>query len=881
MPFNVGKAVGYLDLDTSGFTRGFNQARSDLRVFSDDTATVNDKLAATGNAMTSVGRTLTKTVTVPLVGLGATAVTVTSKFQSGMANVAAISGATSKDLERLSDKAKEMGAKTKFSASEAANAFSYMAMAGWKTEDMLNGIEGIMNLAAASGEDLALTSDIVTDALTAFGLQAQDSAHFADVLAAASNSSNTNVAMLGESFKYVAPIAGSLGYSIEDTSVALGLMANAGIKASQAGTTLRGALTRMVKPTDDAEAQMKKYGVSMFNADGSAKSLQEVMQNLRSSFGDISVEATDAEGNLLSYDEIMQNAAKSTTSLSDQEKLLAISTIFGQESMSGMLAIINASEDDFNNLSAAISSADGTAQGMADTMLNNLGGQLVILKSTLESIFISIGEVLMPMIRRFVSRLQELADKIANMSDEQKAFVVRLAAIATAIGPVLLVLGKLVTAASRASKVFSGLKIALAGLSGPAVAITAVIGTLVAAFMTLWNTNQEFRDNMTKIWEGIKDTFEQFAEGFVERINSLGFNFESVTEVLGAAWTKFCSLLAPIFTSVFSQIGTILQTALNTILSIFDIFKAVFSGDWSGAWESIKGLFGDIWDSVIELLRTKLGAIGGVFQEISPELYEKAKAIFDSIKAGFEEKWAAITEWFSLAKEDPVSALGELKESIKTAASNAFEGIKEGFSAKWAKILRWFSEAKSDLQNSLQSASSILYSAATFAFNSLKTGFQEVWSSIVEWFEEVKSNPVEIIFSTGTDLLQVGKNIMNNLWSGLRSVWESIRSWLNGIADWIKRILRINADVTVSMSNSYRSGNHSGRYGSFASGLDYVPRDMDVRVHEGESIRTREQTQSDRQSGGDTFNFYSPETIDAFEAARQFKKTKRELEEGF
>lgn len=843
MPFNVGKAVGYLDLDTSGFTRGFNQARSDLKVFSDDTATVNDKLVATGNAMTSVGRTLTKTVTVPLVGLGATAVTVTSKFQSGMANVAAISGATGKDLERLSNKAKEMGAKTKFSASEAADAFSYMAMAGWKTEDMLNGIEGIMNLAAASGEDLALTSDIVTDALTAFGLQAKDSAHFADVLAAASNSSNTNVAMLGESFKYVAPIAGSLGYTVEDTSIALGLMANAGIKASQAGTTLRGALTRMVKPTDAAEAQMEKYGVSMFNADGSAKSLQEVMQNLRSSFGDISVEATDAQGNLLSYDEIMQNAAKSATSLSDQEKLLAISTIFGQEAMSGMLAIINASENDFNNLSAAINSADGTAQSMADTMLNNLGGQLVILKSTLESIFISFGEILMPMVRKFVSWLQSLADKIANLSDEQKVFIAKIAAIATAIGPVLLVLGKLVTAASKVSGVFSGItkafslvKVALTGSLGPALAIIAVIAVLVAAFTTLWKTNQEFRDSMIGIWEGIKDSFKNFADGFVERINSLGFDFESVTDVLSAAWTKFCDILAPLFISVFSQIGIIFQSALNTILSIFDIFKAVFSGDWSGAWEGIKGLFSGIWDTIGELFSSKLQALGGVLQEISPDLYDKAKTSFDNIKTGFEEKWTAVKEWFDAVVKDPETALTNLKDSLKEAASNLFGTIKEGFSTKWAEI--------------------------------------------TAWFEEVKSDPLGVLSSLGEDMLQAGKDIINNLWDGLTEAWESVKSWLDGIAGWIRRILKIDADVTVTTSH-YTSGSHSGSSGSFASGLDYVPRDMNVRVHEGESIRTKEQTQADTQSKGDTFNFYSPKTIDAFEAARQFKKTKRELEEGF
>lgn len=210
-------------------------------------------------------------------------VKVGSDFEAAMSKVSAISGATGDDLQKLTDKAKEMGAKTKFSATESAQAFEYMAMAGWKTEDMLNGIEGIMNLAAASGEDLATTSDIVTDALTAMGLQASDSGHFADVLAAASSNSNTNVAMMGETFKYVAPVAGALGYNIEDLSQAIGLMANSGIKSTQAGTALRSILTRLAKPPKEAAAAMDKYDISMKNSNGSTKSLMEVMENMRDS----------------------------------------------------------------------------------------------------------------------------------------------------------------------------------------------------------------------------------------------------------------------------------------------------------------------------------------------------------------------------------------------------------------------------------------------------------------------------------------------------------------------------------------------------------------------------------------------------------------------
>lgn len=297
-----------------------------------------------------------------LTALGTYATKVGSDFEAGMSKVQAISGATRDELDRLTAKAKEMGAKTKFSATESAEAFQYMAMAGWKTEDMLNGIEGIMNLAAASGENLASVSDIVTDALTAFGLQAKDSAHFADVLAKASSNSNTNVSMMGATFKYVAPIAGSLKYSIEDTAVAIGLMANAGIKGEQAGTALRAMLTRLVKPPKDAAAALDALKISSKNADGTMKPLSNVLQELREKF----------------------------KKLDDSQKASYASSIAGTEAMSGMLAIVNASDADFQKLTASINNADGAASETADTMNNNLQGATTIFKSNVESLGVAI-----------------------------------------------------------------------------------------------------------------------------------------------------------------------------------------------------------------------------------------------------------------------------------------------------------------------------------------------------------------------------------------------------------------------------------------------------------------------------------------------------------
>ena len=320
-------------------------------------------------------------------------------FESAMSNVKAISSATGEEFEKLNAKAKEEGATTAFTATQSAEAFGYMAMAGWKTEDMLNGIDGIMSLAAASGEDLATTSDIVTDALTAFGLQASDSGHFADVLAQASANANTNVGMMGESFKYVAPVAGALKYSVEDVSLALGLMANASVKGSMAGTSLKTSLANLAAPTDKMQGAMDKYGISLTKRNGEMRTLHEVLDNLRSSLG----------------------------GLSETEQTAAASTIFGKEAMAGMLAIINASEDDYNKLTAAVNNADGASQQMADTMLDNMNGSFTLLQSAVDGAKIALGERLSPYLREFATwitgKMPLVEDAIGDAMDHVDAKV--------------------------------------------------------------------------------------------------------------------------------------------------------------------------------------------------------------------------------------------------------------------------------------------------------------------------------------------------------------------------------------------------------------------------------------------------------------------------
>lgn len=424
MAVNMGTAIAYLELDTSKFTKGFASARNDLQQFNNSSASISTRLTGLSNAMVTTGSVLTKSVSVPLLTIGAAALKTTADFDAGMSEVKAISGATGTEFKQLETKAIQMGAKTKYSATEAASAFKYMAMAGWDTNDMLSGISGVMNLAAASGEDLATTSDIVTDALTAFGLSAKDSSHFADILAQASSRSNTNVGLMGETFKYVAPVAGALGYSAEDCAVAIGLMANSGIKASQAGTALRSLFTRLAKPTDTVAAAMEKYNITLTDANGNMKPLSTLMSEMRDRF----------------------------SGLSEAQKANLAATLAGQEGMSGLLAIVNSSDADFKNLTDSINNSDGASERMAKTMQDNLKGSFTIFKSTVESAAISIGKKLTPEVRKFVDTGTNLVKKFNDMSDAEKTNVVNIGKMATVIPLATLAGGKLLGAFLKLGK---------------------------------------------------------------------------------------------------------------------------------------------------------------------------------------------------------------------------------------------------------------------------------------------------------------------------------------------------------------------------------------------------------------------------------------------
>lgn len=546
------KLVGEVFVDTK-------QAEDSLGKTEEKTVSLAKKFESAGTTIkkagekiSKAGTTLTKKVTLPIVGSGTASVKMAADFEANMSKVSALSGATGKDLDDLKQKAMDLGYKSKFSSVEMAEAMSYMGMAGWEAKDMLEGLDGVVNLATASGEDLATTSDIVTDALTAFGLEAGDATHFADVLAVTSADANTNVSLMGETFKYVAPVAGSLGYSIEDVGVAIGLMANSGIEGSQAGTTLRQILNNMAKPTKESAAAMEMLGVSLDDGEGNMYSFGEVMQQLREGFGEIMIpideftqqaNALDAQlenGEITEkqYAAAMEELTERAYGAEGAEKAKAAAMLAGQRGMSGLLAIVNATSKDYEDLTNAINNADGAAEDMATIMQDNLNGQLTRLKSATQNAAIEIGEKLTPYVSQLAGWIQSLVEKFSSLDESQKEQIIKWAGIAAAVGPVLLIIGKVVAVVgavisavgtmwgviSGGGTVIAALVAAFGAVNLVAVAVVAGIAAVIAIGVALWKNWDTIRQKAGQLWSNLKQGFAQLGSDIRTRMGQIKQN---------------------------------------------------------------------------------------------------------------------------------------------------------------------------------------------------------------------------------------------------------------------------------------------------------------------------------------------------------------------
>ena len=791
---------------------------------------IGGKLESVGNKMTGVGQSLLP-VTAGVTALGTAAVKTTADFDSSMSQVQATMGITKDAMSELNGEsvntgdalrnlAKQMGSETAFSASECADAMNYLALAGYDTQEIYDTLPTVLNLAAAGGIDLASASDMVTDAMSALGMETSEADTMVDQMAKTASSTNTSVAQLGEGILTIGATARTVKGGTAELNTALGILANNGIKGAEGGTHLRNVILSLQNPTDKAASQMEALGVSVYDSEGNMRSLNDILGDLNASMD----------------------------GMTSQEKANIISQIFNKTDLSAVNALLANTGDTWDELQQSIVNSGGAAQQMADTQLDNLSGQLTLLKSALEGLAISFGEILMPMVRSAVEKIQAFVDKLNGMSDAQKETILKIAALAAAIGPLLIVLGKTISTVGTTMKTFSsltkgvaklGVKIAgssssitslgsaLGAVAGPVLAVVAIVATLVAAFKHLWDTNEEFRAAITGIWEGIKTKFEEFGQAITERLNALGFDFQNIVEVLKSIWDGFCSMLAPVFEAAFSLISTVLGTVLDVIVGILDVFIGLFTGNWSQMWNGITEIFSGIWNgitsvfsTVLEMLKEVadvfLGWFGTSWNEVWTGISTFFMNIWNGIVAFFTGIWESIknvvsvgiqfigaileaafdiiTLPFRFIWENCKETITTVWETIKSIVSGAINAVSNVISTVMTAISTVISTVWTAISTKVSTVLNGIKTTVSTVFNTIKTVASTVWNGIKTTISTVVDGISSKVSSVFNSVKSIVSSVFNGINSTATSVWNGIKSAITTPIEAAKNTIKASLD---------------------------------------------------------------------------------------
>jgi TP901 family phage tail tape measure protein len=668
-------------------------------------------------------------------------------FTSTMSEVSAISGATGEDFEKLEACAREYGATTVFSASNAAEALKYMSLAGWDADQSTSALGGVLNLAAASGMELGAASDMVTDYLSAFAMEAGDAAYFADLLSYAQSHSNTTAEALGEAYKNCAANLNAAGQDVETVTSLLEGMANQGYKGSEAGTAMA-AIMR------DITNGMK---------DGAIK------------IGETSVAVMDAQGNFRDLTDILTEVEAATNGMGDAERAVALSSTFTADSTKGLNLILNEGMDNIAGYEEELRGASGSAEEMANIMNDNLSGDVAAMNSAFEELGLKIYDALESKLRAGV---QFITNGVIPAIEWLGGHIPEVTIAVSGLGAVIAAMnwGTISSKIAMVKGALVKLAAALGGVSLPAIAIIAVITAVALAFTNLWKNNEEFRNKITAIWDGIKAKFDEFGQGIVDRLNALGFEFEDITEVMKAVWDGFCEVLAPIFEGVFQQISNILNEALDILTGLFDIFAGIFTGDWDMVWQGVQEVFGAVWDFVVATFENWISTFTSLADTVLGWFGTDWETVWTNIKTFFSDTWNAISSFFS----------------------GILTGIKTFFTDTWNTIVSFFSGILSGI-----------YSSVTGTMTEIHDTFANIWDSITGFlsgaWETIKNivtvgiMAVKEIISAAFQIITLPfRFIWENCKDTVLSIWETIKSVIGEKIDAVKEKI---TTVTTAISN--------------------------------------------------------------------------------
>ena len=668
-------------------------------------------------------------------------------FTSTMSEVSAISGATGEDFEKLEACAREYGATTVFSASNAAEALKYMSLAGWDADQSTSALGGVLNLAAASGMELGAASDMVTDYLSAFAMEAGDAAYFADLLSYAQSHSNTTAEALGEAYKNCAANLNAAGQDVETVTSLLEGMANQGYKGSEAGTAMA-AIMR------DITNGMK---------DGAIK------------IGETSVAVMDAQGNFRDLTDILTEVEAATNGMGDAERAVALSSTFTADSTKGLNLILNEGMDKIAGYEEELRRASGSAEEMANIMNDNLSGDVAAMNSAFEELGLKIYDALESKLRVGV---QFITNGVIPAIEWLGGHIPEVTIAVSGLGAVIAAMnwGTISSKIAMVKGALVKLAAALGGVSLPAIAIIAVITAVALAFTNLWKNNEEFRNKITAIWDGIKAKFDEFGQGIVDRLNALGFEFEDITEVMKAVWDGFCEVLAPIFEGVFQQISNILSEALDILTGLFDIFAGIFTGDWDMVWQGVQEVFGAVWDFVVATFENWISTFTSLADTVLGWFGTDWETVWTNVKTFFTDTWNAISSFFS----------------------GILTGIKTFFTDTWNAIVSFFSGILSGIYSSVTGTMTEIHDTFTNIWDSITGFLSGAWETIKN-IVTVGIMAVKEIISAAFQIITLPfRFIWENCKDTVLSIWETIKSVIGEKIDAVKEKI---TTVTTAISN--------------------------------------------------------------------------------